>query len=97
MTTSATTAAAIAKVLIADLSLALADRKATSQSGDGKAVAPHDPKPHQNLMLAMQKTGRQAGPSGPMPTFATLLGGHFCECWHQRTTSKLLMLVELWI
>jgi hypothetical protein len=34
---------------------------------------------------------------GPMLTFASLLGGHFCECWHQRTTSKLFDLVEVWI
>ena len=27
--------------------------------------------------------------SGPILTFASLRSGHFCECWNQRTTSKI--------
>src|ERR1700744_5941358 len=40
---------------------------------------------------------RKAAPSGPIPTFASLRSGHFCECWNhwnQRTTSKFRLLVE---
>jgi hypothetical protein len=35
--------------------------------------------------------------SGLIPTFASHRSGYFCECWNQKTTSKLLILVELWI
>ena len=37
------------------------------------------------------------GTSGPIPTFASHCSEHFCECWNQRATSKILILVELWI
>jgi 3-oxoacyl-[acyl-carrier protein] reductase len=41
---------------------------------------------------------RQACPaSGPIPTFVSLVSGHFYECWNQWTTSKMLIPVELWI
>src|SRR6478609_8500439 len=32
---------------------------------------------------------RQILTSGPIPTFACHCGGHFCECWNQRTTSNI--------
>src|SRR5579871_2131330 len=42
--------------------------------------------------------GKLRRASGPLiPTFASRCGRYLCECWNQRTTSKLLMLVELWI
>src|SRR5262249_23461243 len=36
-------------------------------------------------------------PSGPIPTFASLCNAHISECWNRKTTSKYLILVELWI
>jgi hypothetical protein len=33
--------------------------------------------------------------SGPIPTFAFLLGEYFCECWNQKTAGKISILVEL--
>jgi hypothetical protein len=41
--------------------------------------------------------GAQTSEARPISTFASPRGRHFCECWNQRTTSKILMLVELWI
>jgi hypothetical protein len=37
------------------------------------------------------------GTSGPILTFASHPRSHISECWNQWTTSKLLILVELWI
>src|SRR5579872_197256 len=38
-----------------------------------------------------------ADASGPILTFAAVGAVSFCEGWNQRTASKILILVELWI
>jgi hypothetical protein len=62
-----------------------------SKGGDGIRLVPafrSFVRHRGNLLYGLRKA---KGTSGPMPTFASLLGRHLCECWHQRTTSKIIV------
>src|SRR5262249_36896902 len=43
-----------------------------------------------------RRSNKRAGASGPVLTFASHCGGRALECYKQKNTSKLLLLVELW-